>query len=62
MDILKSLDINDNYFVFEIMNQIIASGGRFMPKFIENNKHIMNIDNNNILKKIKRYYAQNFSM
>jgi len=62
MDILRSLDINDNYFIFEIMNQIIASGGRFIPKFIENNKHIMNIDNNNVLKKIKRYYAQNFSM
>lgn len=62
LDILRSIDINDNFFIFEIMNEIIASGGKLKPKYIDNYKNIIHIENNSTLKKIKRYYAQNFSM
>lgn len=62
IDILKSININDNFFIFEIINDILASGGEFRPKVISNHKNIMHIENNSTLKKLKRYYAQNFSM
>jgi choline kinase len=62
LDILKSIDINDNFFIFEVINEIISSGGEFRSKYIENPKNIIHIENNNTLKKIKRYYAQNFSL
>lgn len=62
IEILKTININDNFFIFEIMNEILASGGEFIPKMINNHKNIIHIENNCTLKKIKRYYAQNFSM
>lgn len=62
LDILSSIDINDNFFIFEIINEIISAGGVFKPKYIDGHKNIIHIENNSTLKKIKRYYAQNFSM
>jgi choline kinase len=61
IEILKQIDINDNLFVFEVMNKIIGAGGAFAPKLITGAKDTMNIENTTILKKVKRYYAQNFS-
>lgn len=62
LEILSSININDNFFIFEIINEIISSGGSFKPKYIDGHKNIIHIENNSTLKRIKRYYAQNFSM
>lgn len=62
INILKKIDIQDNWFIFEIMNHVISAGGTFIPKYISDSRALLTIDNNVILKKIKRYYAQNFNI
>lgn len=62
LDILKNINITDNLFIFEIINNIINQGGQFIPKSIDDSRSLLSVDNNIILKKIKRYYAQNFSL
>jgi len=61
IDILKTLSLNDNLFIFEIINDIISNGGQFKPKYIKKKRSVLNIDNSTTLKKIKRYYVKNFS-
>lgn len=62
LEILSSMNINDNFFIFEIINEIISNGGIFKPKYVDGHKNIIHVENNYTLKKIKRYYAQNFSI
>jgi choline kinase len=50
----------DNFFIFEIINAIIESGGSFYPSLVEH-KLVNQIDSNNALKKTVKYYAKNFS-
>ena len=50
----------DNFFIFEIINAIIESGGSFCPSLVEH-KLVNQIDSNHALKKTVKYYAKNFS-
>lgn len=58
--LLQSNDNIDNAFVFELVNSIIESGGRFVP-FAVDHKMVNQIDSNYSLKKTVKYYAKNFS-
>lgn len=61
ISLLKNIEINDNLFIFEVMNNLIENGSVFEPKHIQKKKSVFNINNNIVLKKLKRYYAKNFS-
>lgn len=60
LETLATKDNIDNSFIFEIINSIIESGGKFLPSVVDH-KLVSQIDSNYALKKIIKHYAKNFS-
>jgi choline kinase len=60
LEMLATKNNIDNTFIFEIINSIIESGGKFLPSVVDH-KLVHQIDSNYSLKKIIKHYAKNFS-
>jgi CTP:phosphocholine cytidylyltransferase-like protein len=60
LKLLENQSNMENAFVFEIINSIIDSGGKFLPAHVDH-RWVNQIDSNYSLKKTIKYYAKNFS-